>query len=326
MRSSRSFLLVLPVTHFSLFSFSVDPQLRRSAFEALVHSSGVIPTTPKTLREFNTTIDRVFLQTVQEANACTTVAAAKVLYDRAKRVMTTDSRLKLRDAGIDLDGLLPDAFSSKAIIQLVAIKGRPFIFKYPLDAEYHLESIVKDFTFCDMVKAVNSGALPDGLVSYSDFTLVDSSGNLIRGSLSDVYAFSLNKWQRPLSCTFVVLLLRRLIRTLDAVHGLGFVIVDLKPDNVFVTREGLADIGDFGGARRIGEEITECTPEYILEEHEELRQANPAVDWGCLVNTGLDLMGLPRGRTVARLRDLMESIPPSHAEVSGILRDVLRRM
>ncbi len=318
----RVIFVFVSLTHVPPFACRAG---RREAFEALVHDSGIAPTSTRGIKEFKRIVDLVFLHTLNEAINCTSSSIAKFLYDRANCVMTSSTRLQCVNAGIDLDGLLPNAFSNKAILQLLAIQGVPFVFKYPSDM-MHQGSIAKDFTFCQMITDANEGVFPEGLVEYERFTLSDSSRRSVVGSISKIYAFSLNKWVKPMSSEFIVKVLNRLVRTLESVHSLGFVINDLKPDNIYMNSEGCADIGDFGGAAHIGDPISESTFGFILPEFFESNVSVAAVDWICLINSTFDLMNMQKGDTVAHVTSLLGAIPATYADVRDILRDVLSRV
>jgi serine/threonine protein kinase len=54
---------------------------------------------------------------------------------------------------------------------------------------------------------------------------------------------------------------RRILNALSSVHSAGYVHMDVKSANVFVTTDLLWDLGDFGSARKCGEQCYTWTPE-----------------------------------------------------------------
>lgn len=96
---------------------------------------------------------------------------------------------------------------------------------------------------------------------------------------------------------------RALARTLSAVHDVGFVIADVKPDNI-VLREGREPVlVDFGAARAVGERVAPgfLTPAYAAPEQLVGGPAVPASDVYALAITLDELMRHSRLPRIASL-------------------------
>jgi hypothetical protein len=157
---------------------------KREFFIALVHQTGTVPTGPLKTAEFNRTIDKVFLISPEQANNCISPFTAKFLYDRAKALVGTATRLEATTRGIDLDGLLPGVFSNKANLELVIKDGIPHVFKVAIDPQF------QGSIDMDIQASTNLVGIP-GLVSYERFSIPKSTGGEYVGSLSKFYARSL---------------------------------------------------------------------------------------------------------------------------------------
>jgi len=260
---------------------------KRQYFSDLVFESGVArPSKVLEITKFNHVMDKVFLQFPVEATSCVNPSVARYIFDRAKALIGTATRMHVSSLGlmIDLDGLLPGAFSNKSILELVIKEGVPFVFKFAVDDHYQ-ESIDRDIEHSAVFKNI------PGLVVYEGFAIPKSvAGCYYRGSISKVYVLSLNKLSNfPLS----PLLLKKIIVTVSGtfkkVHDLGYVFNDLKPDNIYMDSNGDIDIGDFGGVTKIGRAFVEITEEYIPADLASSNVSIPLVDKMCLVNTVLQL-------------------------------------
>jgi serine/threonine protein kinase len=71
---------------------------------------------------------------------------------------------------------------------------------------------------------------------------------------------------------------RRIRTALDALHGSGFVHMDIKPDNVFVDGDGNWDLGDFGSTRKVGNNLWSWSVLYNPYKLETRHLATPAMD------------------------------------------------
>jgi serine/threonine protein kinase len=290
---------------------------RKEYFIKLILDSGVRhPITPKEIREFNKVIDKVYLTTSREADACTSPYIAKYLYDRAKSLVGTATKLLYSGQGIDLDGQLPDAFSNKAILEIIIVNKMPYVFKFPFHPDYdHL--ISKDYEFCRIITDKIEGTLPHGLVNYQHFQITTTNNRVISGSISPLYVLSMNKLHYPVSEGLLVTMCNRLVPAISAVHRCKYVIGDIKPSNLFMDSNGNIDIGDFGGATPIGTPFIETSQEYAPIELVESNCAVPTMDWMCLINSLFEMRDLPKGKSCNAIIELVGSLQES------LLKDML---
>lgn len=260
---------------------------KREYFSELVLNSGVAP--PSNIMEkkkFDNVVDKVFLQFSAEATSCVNPSVAQYIFNRAKALIGTATRMRVSSLGlmVDLDGLLPGAFSNKSILELVVKEGVPCVFKFATDSQFQ-DSIDRDIHYSTVFKTIS------GLVVYESFTIPKSvSGHYYCGSISKVYVLSLNKLSTfPLSPLLLKKIIVRVSDTFKRVHDLGYVFNDLKPDNIYMDSNGDIDIGDFGGVTEIGKAFLEITEEYIPADLVSSNISIPLVDKMCLVNTVLQL-------------------------------------
>lgn len=127
---------------------------------------------------------------------------------------------------------------------------------------------------------------------------------------------------------------------LAAAHRAGIVHRDLKPDNVLITTNGIAKIGDFGMATRMttdgadGGKVLCGTPNYMAPELFEGQSASPASDvyalglclYQMLIGrlpwrqaTLAELAKFGRNETVPYVRDLRPELSPEVAECVALL-------
>lgn len=228
---------------------------------------------------------------------------------KRKPYWDSSTRLELmmsEDTQVILDGLVPGAYSNKAILQFVIVNKAPYVFKYPTLPSY-ANIIIKDFEFCERLKRANGNILPRGIVEYRRLCILNKDKQEIIGSISKVYCFSLSQLCKPLPSSFVSELGFHLVDVVEEVHALGFVINDIKPENIFMGVDVSIDIGDFGGATSTGDVLFETTDDYYPIDLRECRYAYPVGDWMCLVNTIFELLGNRKGNTSTEIRTLIGS-------------------
>ncbi len=123
---------------------------------------------------------------------------------------------------------------------------------------------------------------------------------------------------------------------LAAAHAAGVIHRDVKPDNILVTDDGVAKIGDFGIARSLGDEpltqtgLVTGTPAYFSPELAEGGDPGPESDvWALGATLYAAVEGTPpfprRNNAVAMVRTIA-SQPPARPQHAGFLEPALSRL
>ncbi|MGN6130841.1 MAG: serine/threonine-protein kinase, partial [Nocardioidaceae bacterium] len=140
----------------------------------------------------------------------------------------------------------------------------------------------------------------------------------------------------PLSPAEVAELGAQVADGLAAAHAAGIVHRDVKPDNVLVTEDGIAKIGDFGIARRQSDQpltqsgLVTGTPAYFAPELAEGGEPSPATDvWALGATLYTAVEGEPpfprRSNPVAMLRTIATQ-SPARPRRAGFLEPALGRL
>jgi eukaryotic-like serine/threonine-protein kinase len=123
---------------------------------------------------------------------------------------------------------------------------------------------------------------------------------------------------------------------LAAAHAAGTIHRDVKPDNILLTEEGIAKIGDFGIARMHGDQpLTQAgfltgTPSYFSPELAQGQDPAPAADvWALGATLYAAVEGNPpyppQANPMAMLRTIASG-PPARPRRAGFLEPALTRM
>ncbi len=258
------------------------------------------------LDRYNATVNKVFEQFRKEIESCHDPDLAKSYYDRCANFVGVSTILQLvQSQELVIDGPLHNAFSNKAHLQRVMLKGKPYIFKYPLDLtnDIQRDSVMRDVAFSEILRGGSDGIICPGVVQYYPLEVV-ANGHTIVGSISPVYIMSLNKLSAPLPKNMILKMCQRICSALDFIHNRGWVVGDIKPSNLFIDSNGDVDIGDFGGAVRLGSDLKEYSPDYLPADL--YGPATIRVDYACLVVTVLEkIVGRP---SITSVDGLMASV------------------
>jgi len=112
---------------------------------------------------------------------------------------------------------------------------------------------------------------------------------LMKGSLKQIYA------GRPMPVAEVREMIQQAARGLECLHAEGIIHGDIKPGNLFLSRQGIVKLGDFGLARRASDSdgsLVKGTTQYMAPElvSEEFGDVGPASDLYSLGFTALELL------------------------------------
>lgn len=110
-------------------------------------------------------------------------------------------------------------------------------------------------------------------------------------------------------------------QALDALHSLGWVHLDIKPQNILVSKEGRTLLADFGIAQRKGMRTGACTPTYASPE--QAAGDRPVGPWSDIYSLGVVLYEMIAGNPPVRgdheivlLNQHLEATPPSPRRVN----------
>ncbi len=151
------------------------------------------------------------------------------------------------------------------------------------------------------------GQTPDGHLFVSLEYVEDSLRSLLR-RFSDQ--------GRRISPAAAAALLQPLGDALDALHKLGWVHLDIKPQNILISGDGRSVLADFGIAQRQGTQTRACTPTYASPEQAAGDQ--PVGPWSDIYSLGAVLYEIVTGHPPVRgdidivlLNQHLEVTPPS---------------
>ncbi len=137
----------------------------------------------------------------------------------------------------------------------------------------------------------------------------------------------------------VLPIIRQVADALDYAHRHGVLHRDIKPANIMLTREGVAKLGDFGIARRLGADQTQIvgwfgSPLYMSPEQARDSDITPQSDLFSLGSVFYEMLaGIPpfaaKGLTGLIQKVCYEEPPPlmeTHAKVSEQLWQIIKKL
>jgi serine/threonine-protein kinase len=126
----------------------------------------------------------------------------------------------------------------------------------------------------------------------------------VEGSLHSVME-RVRRGRRLVDSAAAARLLMPVAQALDAVHSMGWVHLDIKPQNILISSMGRAMLADFGIARRRGMHTRACTPLYASPEQAD--GDRPVGPWSDIYSLGVVLYEMVTGR------------PPFQAELDLVI-------
>jgi serine/threonine protein kinase len=119
-------------------------------------------------------------------------------------------------------------------------------------------------------------------------------------------------------------LLIPIAQALDTIHSLGWVHLDIKPQNILLSRDGRTMLADFGIAQRRGARTHACTPTYASPEQAAGDQ--PVGPWSDIYSLAVVLYEMVAGHAPVRgdhdivlLNQHLEVMPPPPRRVNPLL-------
>ncbi|MBT3192487.1 MAG: serine/threonine protein kinase [Verrucomicrobia bacterium] len=138
----------------------------------------------------------------------------------------------------------------------------------------------------------------------------------------------------------VIYIMRRVLRSLERLHGMGFLHSDIKPGNIMIDRLGSVKVIDFGRALRVGEAPAFLlgSPMYMAPEQHQRETGTPRSDIYSLGLVGIEML---RGELLLEMEHIDErvllstkqaldaallNLLPEHVRGNHALVSSLRRM
>jgi len=151
------------------------------------------------------------------------------------------------------------------------------------------------------------GQTADGLLFVALEFVNDSLSNVLQRG---------KEQKRQVDPSAAAKLLTPVAEALDAIHSLGWVHLDVKPENILISKGGRALLADFGIATRRGMITHSCTPGYASPE--QAAGDRPVGPWSDIYSLGVVLYEMVAGHPPFRgdqdiviLRQHLDTEPPS---------------
>ncbi|MBN1487965.1 MAG: serine/threonine protein kinase [Anaerolineae bacterium] len=130
--------------------------------------------------------------------------------------------------------------------------------------------------------------------------------------------------KRPFTRAEAARLLAPVAQALDEIHQQGLAHLDIKPENILVSKAGHAMLADFGIARRVGEKTHEGTPCYLSPE--QAAGDRPVGPWSDIYSLGAVIYEMVTNHTPFKcemdmvvIRQHLEDPPPSPRQFNAQL-------
>lgn len=268
-----------------------NPLILRRNFIQYLAASGIDTSSAS----FQRKVDKAIHYYAENVKYCSSPYAASLIWTKANMRCGTQTRGTAIVSDIIIDGDVPGAESNKAIFQFVLKDDQIYVLKLPQsNDETQKDFVIKDIIFSKNLQNGHT-SFPSGFVQYHSIQILKSDGHEFTGSLSFYYELTLHQLMTPLPMKYIINLANHLISSIKYVHSLGYIIGDIKPENIFLGKNGIKDIGDYGAAVPIGTNIIEFTADFMPAELVE-QPAAPIHDWLCLVSTILHMMAAKPNR------------------------------
>jgi serine/threonine protein kinase len=165
------------------------------------------------------------------------------------------------------------------------------------------------------------GQTADGTLFVALEYIDDSLQNVLRRA---------RERSQPMNPRAAARLLEPIAQALDAIHRLGWVHLDIKPQNILIAKGGRAVLADFGIAHRCGMQTHACTPAYASPE--QAAGDRPVGPWSDVYSLGVVLYEMIAGHPPVRgdhdfvlLNQHLTVTPPSPRRVNPRLSPAQER-
>jgi hypothetical protein len=253
---------------------------------------------------------------------------ARILYDKAKQVPQSRTRIILAQQGISVGEVYAGAFSCNTVLLHAHEQGEARILKVgtveTVDHEFSVWEAIskgdKDYEYLVPLRKIvfERGTKIEVGSKVGEFKTVNAE-DCGAGLLMKQYQSTLANVKIPSNSKVLLRIGGQLLEAVETMHACGYCHMDIKPSNIFLW-EKECFLGDYGGATLIGDTVRETTQRYYPRDAGD--KALKKNDFLMLAVTLLELFGalenciLPM--TCCQIKDVIES--EENDEVKAFLK------
>mmetsp|Transcript_21938 Transcript_21938/g.37326 ORF Transcript_21938/g.37326 Transcript_21938/m.37326 type:complete len:274 (-) Transcript_21938:229-1050(-) len=220
-------------------------------------------------------------------------ADAAELYDRAALLPQTTAQIRLKQNGISVNQLFSGGDPARALLLHANKAGYALILKLsdPKSTDHEaqvMKEIIEHAAENNLVVLEKVDFSEQANVAVTDYSVAVSKPRVYSGLLMKHYQGTLSQIKIPLEEEVLLKFGLQLEKALRHMHRCGYCHLDVKPSNIFLF-EGSCFLGDYGAARRFGDDVTEMTRSYYPSDFPVTAEAQ--TDFLLLSKTLLEMYG-----------------------------------